>query len=69
MHLQCSEWRGILRADLCLGFGVASGPFTFEQFAMAIHYVLQRDLDESLGVGGTAVHHYLMTASSSAVTS
>jgi hypothetical protein len=59
VHLQCSEWRGILRADLCLGFGVASGPFTFEQFAMAIHYVLQRDLDESLGVGATAVHHYL----------
>ena len=26
VHLQCSEWRGIFRADLCLGFGVAFGP-------------------------------------------
>lgn len=58
-HTQCSEWNGILRADLCLSFGTASGPWTFEQYACGIHYILQKDLDRVLGLKKVVVFHYL----------
>lgn len=58
-HTQCSEWQGVLRADLCLSFGTASGPWTFEQFACAVHYILQKDLNRELGQEAVKVFHYL----------
>lgn len=58
-HTQCSEWGGVLRADLCLSFGTASGPWSFEQYACAVHYILQKDLDRTLGEDQVEVFHYL----------
>lgn len=58
-HTQCSEWDGVLRADLCLSFGTASGPWSFEQYACAVHYILQRDLDGQLGKNEVRIFHYL----------
>ena len=58
-HWYGLRWRGVTVVDCNLEFGGRASPWVFASFSAALAWIVQRRLDETVGVGNTTVFCYL----------